>query len=206
MNFNDLVFKRRTVRRFTDEAISQVKLENIVSAGLAAPSPNNTIPWNIVVITNGEVIQNMKTAVENKLDKMFKISNNDEKQTLDKVKLFSTIFSNAPVVLAILSKDYKSPVSELVANMTEKPDIESLRRHPKLQATGALVENMLLAATEEGLGSCWISGALVAKEELENIIEADGMQLETLVAIGNIENQPHQKEPLDLNEFVRYIP
>jgi nitroreductase len=207
MEFSDLVYARRTVRRFTPEAIRQAKLEKILSAGLSAPSPNNSLPWSISVVTNGEVIQKMRAAVHEKLDTMFANVGEDHKSTLEKIKIFSTIFANAPVVLAIFSRDYKAPVHELLqeANLSAE-QISDLRRHPELQATGALVQNILLAATEEGLGSCWISGALVARQELEKILGAKDMKLETLVALGHQDAQPHPKEPADLDFYVNYIP
>ncbi len=207
MEFSELVFARRTVRRFTQEPVRQTTLETILQAGLAAPSPNNSSPWSISVVTNGEVIQKMRKAVENKLDIMFPDVTPDKKPVLDKVKLFSTIFANAPVVLAVFSRPYTAPIFELCDHSQNPSEQVSIWRcYPELQATGALVQNMLLAATEEGLGSCWISGALVARSELEAILGAKGMHLETLVAIGHQDAPPHPREPLDLESFVNYIP
>lgn len=207
MNFSELVYARRTVRRFSPEPIRQAKLENILRAGLAAPSPNNSTPWAISVITNGEVIQKMRQAVNDKLDLMFADIDNSDKAILEKVKLFSSIFANAPVVLAIFSKPYRAPIFEILENSKISADqVNQLRRFPDMQATGALVQNMLLAATEEGLGSCWVSGALVARAELEAILKTKNAHLETLVALGHQDSPPHPKEPLDLEQFVNYIP
>ena len=207
MEFSELVYARRTVRRFTQEPIHQAALEKILKAGLAAPSPNNSTPWQISVVTNGEVIQKMRHAVNDRLDLMFSTIKPDHKPVFEKVKVFSTVFANAPVVLAIFSRPYQAPIHELIVDTDISPDqVSELRRHPELQATGALVQNMLLAATEEGLGSCWISGALVARRELEAILGTKDMHLETLVALGHRDAQPHPKEPLDLELYVNYIP
>ena len=207
MEFSELVYARRTVRQFSQEPVRQAVLEKILRAGLAAPSPNNSVPWSISVVTNGEVIQNMRHAVTSKLDSMFPNISADHKPTLEKIKLFSAIFANAPIVLAIFSKPYKAPIFELLSDsQISAEQVSKWRRYPELQATGALVQNMLLAATEEGLGSCWISGALVARPELEAILKVDGMHLETLVALGHQNSAPHPKEPLDLELYVNYVP
>lgn len=207
MEFSELVFARRTVRRFSSEPVRQAVLEKILKAGLAAPSPNNATPWSISVITNGEIIQKMRHAVNERHDLMFAATSSDLKPVLEKVKVFSTVFANAPVVLAVFSRPYHAPIHDLLADTDLSTEhISELRRHPELQATGALVQNILLAATEEGLGSCWISGALIARPELESILGAKDMHLETLVAIGHQEAQPHPKEPLDLELYVNYIP
>jgi nitroreductase len=207
MDFSQLVFARRTVRRFTPEPIRQATLERILRAGLAAPSPNNSTPWVITVVTNGETIQKMRQAVNNHLDSMFAGISEENRSTLEKIKVFSTVFANAPVVLAVFTKDFHAPIHDLMAEANLNAEqISQLRRHPELQATGAMVQNMLLAATQEGLGSCWISGALVARQELQEILQSGDLHLETLVALGHHDSQPHPKEPLDLELYVNYIP
>ncbi len=207
MEFNELVYARRSVRRFTPEAIRQASLEKILRAGLAAPSPNNSTPWVVSVVTSGEIIQQMRKVVHQRLDVMFPNLDEDKKSILEKIKLFSSIFANAPVVLAVFSKPYKAPIMELLENSDfSSEQINQWRRFPDLQATGAMVQNMLLAATDEGLGSCWISGALVARGEIESLLGAKDMHLEALVAIGHQDSAPHPKEPLDLELYVNYIP
>ncbi len=88
--------------------------------------------------------------------------------------------------MAIFTKDYRAPIHDLMAEANLNADqVSDLRRHPELHATGALVQNILLAATEEGLGTCWISGALVALDRSDS--------------------QPHPKEPLDFELYVNYV-
>ncbi len=206
MEFSKLVYARRTVRRFKSEPVSKPALEKILHAGLAAPSPNNSTPWAISVVTSADVIKKMHKAVDDKLDKLFPKLKPEQKETLDKVKLFSSVFANAPVVLAVFSKPYTAPIYDLINDKEHAAEqVAEWRRHPELQATGAMVQNMLLAATEAGLGSCWISGALVARTELEKILGASGQHLETLVAIGHYETAPKAKEAVDLKKFVKYI-
>ena len=67
MDFNELVFARRSVRSFTREPISQSVIENLLRAGLAAPSPNDSTPWMIGIITNGETIQRMREAMASRM-------------------------------------------------------------------------------------------------------------------------------------------
>ncbi len=206
MDFNELVFARRSVRSFTQERISQSVIENLLRAGLAAPSPNDSTPWMISVITNGETIQRMREAVENKLEQMFAAAGQKNRQTLETIKVFSTVFADAPLVLAVFSRPYEAPVYELLSDSGYSAEqINEMRRYPDIQATGALVQNILLAATNEGLGSCWVSGALVARNELETIIGEPGMHLVTMIALGFPEGKATPKKPLDLEPYVKYI-
>jgi nitroreductase len=55
----DLIFqaiqKRRSIREFSDLAVSQEDLMVIIEAGIWAPSGKNNQPWRFVLITDDEV-------------------------------------------------------------------------------------------------------------------------------------------------------
>lgn len=50
--FIDLIYKRRSIRKFTDKKISQEILEELLKAGMAGPSAMNAQPWEFVVVTD----------------------------------------------------------------------------------------------------------------------------------------------------------
>lgn len=49
-----LVFERQSVRRFTDEKVSDEKIENLLKAGMQAPSACNQQAWEFVVISDDD--------------------------------------------------------------------------------------------------------------------------------------------------------
>ena len=49
-----IVLKRQSVRRFTDEKVSDEKIENLLKAGMQAPSACNQQAWEFVVISDEE--------------------------------------------------------------------------------------------------------------------------------------------------------
>lgn len=49
-----LIFKRHSVRKFTDEKVSDEKIENLLKAGMQAPSSCNSQPWEFIVISKEE--------------------------------------------------------------------------------------------------------------------------------------------------------
>ena len=49
-----LIFKRHSVRRFTDEKVSDDKIENLLKAGMQAPSSCNAQPWEFIVVSKDE--------------------------------------------------------------------------------------------------------------------------------------------------------
>ena len=49
-----LIFKRASVRRFTDETVEDEKIENLLKAGMQAPSACNAQPWEFIVVSKEE--------------------------------------------------------------------------------------------------------------------------------------------------------
>lgn len=206
MDFFALAAKRRTVRQFTADPVSREEIEKIIQAGLMAPSPNNSQPWKIAVITDKNLLGRMKDAVEKKLDELFPDVSAEGKARLEKVRAFSTMFVGAPVVLAVMAKPYKAMIDKVLDESSVTHDqMNVLRKHPDIQSVGALVENILLAATETGLGGCWVSGALVASEAIDTLLKEKEYRIQTLVALGKPAVKPAAKEPLSLADHVTWI-
>jgi nitroreductase len=50
------IFSRRSIRRYTDEPVSEAGLLSLLEAGMAAPSASNRKPWHFVVVTDRETL------------------------------------------------------------------------------------------------------------------------------------------------------
>ena len=50
------IFKRRSIRKFTSQEVSDITLNTIIRAGMAAPSAGNEQPWHFVVIKDRETL------------------------------------------------------------------------------------------------------------------------------------------------------
>lgn len=68
---------------------------------------------------------------------------------------------------------------------------------------GALIENMLLAAEELGLGTLWIANTYFAYRELVTYLETE-QQLVGAVAVGYPDETPSQRPRKQLEDFVEY--
>ncbi len=76
------------------------------------------------------------------------------------------------------------------------------------QGIGAAVENILLAATEMGYGTCYMTGPTHAKSEIESLINfnKEGYELMSMVALGvPEENTPKQPPRKPLEEVITFI-
>ena len=64
MDALDAIRKRRSIRRYTGESIPREDLETIVDAGRLAASGSNRQPWDFIVVTDREMIDQLKVASE----------------------------------------------------------------------------------------------------------------------------------------------
>lgn len=61
----DFIFSRRSVRQFTDEALSDDQLEDILMAGMSAPSARAKDPWRFIVTRQADDLQAMRAIAPN---------------------------------------------------------------------------------------------------------------------------------------------
>jgi nitroreductase len=62
MDTLEAIHKRRSIRRYTDEAIPKADLETIVDAGRLAATGSNRQPWDFIVVTDRTRIEQFKVA------------------------------------------------------------------------------------------------------------------------------------------------
>jgi len=55
MSLLDVIYKRRSIRRYKKKTIPKQVMRNILEAGRLAPSANNAQPWHFIVITDPEL-------------------------------------------------------------------------------------------------------------------------------------------------------
>ncbi len=60
--FMDLITKRRSIRRFTDDEVEAEKIELLKEAALRAPSSRGVNPWEFIVVTDRSLLANLSTA------------------------------------------------------------------------------------------------------------------------------------------------
>lgn len=62
MELKEVLLKRRSVRKFTEEPVSEEMTKELLHAAMSGPSACNKRPWDFYVITNDEVLENLKGA------------------------------------------------------------------------------------------------------------------------------------------------
>ncbi len=68
MEFDDVLLKRRSVRKFTDDEVTKNQLNDILQAGLLAPTSMNRKPCSFLVVSNKETLRELSKVKEHGAD------------------------------------------------------------------------------------------------------------------------------------------
>ena len=61
----DAIFSRRSVRAYTEAAIDEARLRDLLEAAMAAPSACRTDPWEFIVVRNRDTLAAIADALPN---------------------------------------------------------------------------------------------------------------------------------------------
>ena len=64
MEFDDVLLKRRSVRKFSDDDVTKDQLNRILQAGLLAPTSMSRKPCNFLVVSNKDVLKKLSEVKE----------------------------------------------------------------------------------------------------------------------------------------------
>ncbi|MCT4599053.1 MAG: nitroreductase family protein [Vallitalea sp.] len=194
----DFIYNRHSVRKFTQDDIPMEDLKKILEASTYCCSAKNAQNWHFVIIKNQDKANQLAKAIE---EKNTEIANQlqDEKQKIafKKFVRFATFFKDAPITILVYCSSYV-PTGLKEMNILEGYEEELkhiVEMSPQMQNIGALIQSLLLAATEIGYGASWITSGNYASKEISNVIDfkKEGYSLAAIVPIGV--PQPPIKSP-----------
>ena len=61
----EAILTRRSIRKYENKAIEEVKIKNILSAGMYAPSAHNSQPWEFIVVRNKHTLAQLAAITRN---------------------------------------------------------------------------------------------------------------------------------------------
>jgi nitroreductase len=202
MEFKYVAERRTSIRNFTDEKVKLDDLKEMIRIAGTAPCISGEETWKFIAVTNKDMMKQMALAVKQKYSEIIP-ENNDQVSENVKVAVekFSSVFLNAPVVVAVTMSPYEAVIDKILSQTAySHEELNKLRNYPDIQTVGAAIQNILLSAVDLGYGACWLTGPMVAKEELSKILKIESPDsLIAFVAIGrpDKESKPRLKSPLE---------
>ncbi len=206
MELVESIEKRSSIRNFSRQPVEPSDLREMVRRAALAPSINNSQPWKFIAITNQKMLKKMALIVHKKIDEMYPQAERTSANIKSLVDYYSTVFENAPAVIAVATSSYGAMADKIQDSKISHNEMNVLRNYPDIQSLGACIENMLLTAVDLGYGACWLSGSMVAKEELQKELKIEQpWSLATIVAIGKAEGATKRKEKKSLEDIFQLV-
>ena len=201
MEFKQVLEARTSVRTFKTDKVLIEDLKEMVRLAALAPSINNYQPWKFLVITNKQLLQKMALIVSGKISALPSNNSQSAGNVISQVEWFATFFREAPAVIALVMEKFETVLEKSVTLSPQ--EINRMRNFPDMQSAGACIQNMLLAATDLGYGACWLSAPMMAKDELEKILEIhESSSLIAFVAVGKPLHPAKPKIRKNLDEIL----
>ncbi|MCI8524177.1 MAG: nitroreductase family protein [Lachnospiraceae bacterium] len=191
------IYDRRSIRKFLDKPISQKDIMDIIQSGVKAPSSKNRQPWKYIVIQG-----NAKADMLNVFRKGIDREENESallpqsKQHIAAAKYTVDIMEKAPTIIFVVNSLGKDISTELTPE-------EHIYEICNIQSISASIQNMLLAATEKGIGSLWICDIYFAYSELCKWLNSDG-QLIAAIAFGYPDESPKARPRKNLEDIMEW--
>lgn len=142
MELFEAIKGRRSVRSYLDKPVEEHKISKILEAANAAPSAANYRPWYFIVVKDSEKKKKFARYFQNDVARYGRTLSPAWQERL---KGFSTEFVLAAPVLIVACAD------------REKIAPGEPGRGQHVLSTAVAIENLMLAAHAEGLGTVWIT-------------------------------------------------
>lgn len=148
---------RRSIRSFTDDAVTATDLDAIVTAACLAPAPHHSRPWRFVTVATAT----SKRALAHGMGEQWRRDLHGDGVPADRIdelvgQSHAKIESAPALVLGCLTWD----------GLDRYPDERRQRAEfgMALLSLGAAVENLMLAAADRGLATCWVAAPIFCPE------------------------------------------
>lgn len=196
MELYEVLEKRRTYRDFSDREVSDEILKRVISAAFKAPTNDHLRQFEFIVVRGGEniakVIAPLVKNMEAFKELVFEVDDTDDK---DKMAMFADALPKQQKMLMqsglLILPFFRQKQSPLL-----KPVEQSSLNY--FASAWCALENMLLAATDEGLGTVFHIPVSDEAEKIKEIVGApEGYEFICLLTMGYpAENAflPKQKE------------
>lgn len=194
MEFFDVVKERRSVRKYKDQPIEKRDILKVLEAANWAPSAMNWQPWEFMVVS-GEWLKQLgesyKGIVAEFARSQYDKDNSKVPSNDDFIK-FAAAYGGAPVVIVVLSRRSSEHNEQKAA----------------LESACAAMENLVLAAADLGLGTCWMTGPLRDEVSLRKILSiSDDREIIAVTPLGYpaVMPKPIPRVDPELKEKIKWI-
>jgi len=191
---------RRSIRAFRRDPVPRADLDAVIEAACLAPAPHHSRPWRFAAVDNDESKRALALGMGARWRADLSADGVSADRVVELVESSHRKLASAPaLVLGCLTW----------SGLDRYPD--ELRQRAEwgmaLLSLGAAVENLMLAATDRGLASCWVAAPIFCPEESRDALGLPPEWLpHALVLVGYPDPAyvGRRRPPVPLEELRRY--
>jgi nitroreductase len=209
--FKDILLNRRSIRNFTEEAVSVEDIREVIDCARYAPSDTNSQTWKFIAIINKAKIKEIEKITWEQLHIR---AEEAEKQGLSRearllLKSFgpyATAFANAPALIICLATPYASKFRDKIFDPIQLVP-QSVWEEEGIKSSCLAAQNLMLAAHAKGLASCPMTGpVLLAQEQLREYLQIPAeCQINMVISLGHPAETPGRLARKDVEEILTII-
>ncbi|RII15127.1 Coenzyme F420:L-glutamate ligase [Streptomyces sp. YIM 130001] len=191
----EAVTLRRTVRAFSDEPVDPGAVRRAVAAAVTAPAPHHTTPWRFVVLAGESSRAGLLDAMREAWIEDLRRDGKSEESIAKRIRRGDVLRTAPLLVVPCLVADG--------AHHYGDPRRDAAEREMFVVATGAGIQNFLVALAGEQLGSAWISSTMFCRDVVRRVLELpDDWDPMGAVAVGRASQAPKSRPARDAGDFL----
>jgi nitroreductase len=170
--------RRQSIRKYLDRPVDDQMILGLIDSARLAPSGHNTQPWHFIIIRETEMRKALATVSHNQPWMM-----------------------SAPVFIACVADIRSRLEMEKVLEIDEESSQFEVKQI--IRDTAIAAEHIVLEATSQGLGTCWV--AWFIQNEIRPILGlAKDKYLVCIITVGYAAEKPRRSGRKELKEMVHY--
>ncbi len=196
MKLKEAIDKRRSVRSFQEKKVPRKIIKELVKNAVKAPNAGNRQPWIFYCVDNKKKRDEISELLLTQFKRLWKQTRAKSKRSQKISNNFYTNLGGAKNLIFVYRKKVENEPKYIQPN-----DMISI---------ACALENLMLCAVEEGLGTCWIGtfkGPKTEKKLGEILKVKKNEELIGSLVIGypKKDNFPFNKKMKSLKDILRFI-